>query len=249
MIIIIKNYILAFKIAWSMMTAIPLFRKFEFIDGLNGKSASLYPLIGLILGVVTFIFYKLAIIVFLENIALTLSFIIFTLSTGGLHLDGFADISDAISSYAPKAKAIEILKDPRIGALGAVKLIILLLLKWQLFSSINIYYFIAVPLLARVGAVYAMYNFPYLSTGSMAIKHKREINIIDLIVATLFTLLSIPIIGNLSYYLLIIPFLVAFIISKKIIRKIGGLNGDSYGYIIEINEVVLMLLIIAGSNG
>ena len=37
------------------------------------------------------------------------------LVTGGIHLDGYADTSDALSSYGDREKKLEILKDPRCG--------------------------------------------------------------------------------------------------------------------------------------
>ena len=38
------------------------------------------------------------------------------LVTGGIHLDGYADTMDALSSYGDREKKLEILKDPHTGA-------------------------------------------------------------------------------------------------------------------------------------
>jgi adenosylcobinamide-GDP ribazoletransferase len=46
--------------------------------------------------------------------------------TGGLHLDGWMDASDAFFSYRDLERRLEILKDPRIGAFGVLSLIVLL---------------------------------------------------------------------------------------------------------------------------
>ncbi len=40
--------------------------------------------------------------------------------TGGIHLDGYFDTQDALHSYAPKGRKLEILKDPHIGAFAAI---------------------------------------------------------------------------------------------------------------------------------
>ena len=44
------------------------------------------------------------------------------LLTGGIHLDGYADTSDALASCAPPEKKQEILKDPRCGAFAVIRL-------------------------------------------------------------------------------------------------------------------------------
>ena len=42
--------------------------------------------------------------------------------TGGIHLDGYADTCDALSSYGDREKKLEILKDPRCGAFAVIRL-------------------------------------------------------------------------------------------------------------------------------
>lgn len=44
------------------------------------------------------------------------------LVTGGIHLDGYADTCDALSSYGDTAKKLEILKDPHCGAFAVIRL-------------------------------------------------------------------------------------------------------------------------------
>ena len=42
--------------------------------------------------------------------------------TGGIHLDGYADTSDALSSYGDREKKLEILKDSHCGAFAVIRL-------------------------------------------------------------------------------------------------------------------------------
>ena len=44
------------------------------------------------------------------------------LVTGGIHLDGYADTIDALSSWADREKKLEILKDPHTGAFAVIGL-------------------------------------------------------------------------------------------------------------------------------
>ena len=61
-------------------------------------------------------------------------------ATGGIHLDGFADTSDALSSYGDREKKLAILKDPHCGAFAVIRLC---------------GYFVAVFRALRLSALYA----------------------------------------------------------------------------------------------
>ena len=55
--------------------------------------------------------------------------------TGGLHEDGLADVADAFRAGRSRERILAILKDSRIGAHGALALILLTLLRWQVLSA------------------------------------------------------------------------------------------------------------------
>lgn len=50
---------------------------------------------------------------------------IYLMITGGLHLDGLADVSDGLFSCRDKERMFEIMKDSRIGAFGVIALFFL----------------------------------------------------------------------------------------------------------------------------
>jgi adenosylcobinamide-GDP ribazoletransferase len=56
--------------------------------------------------------------------------------SGGLHLDGWADMGDAYFSYRDQNKRLEILGDPRIGAFGTMALLFLLLGKLAVLTEL-----------------------------------------------------------------------------------------------------------------
>ncbi|MBO4299665.1 MAG: adenosylcobinamide-GDP ribazoletransferase, partial [Clostridia bacterium] len=57
------------------------------------------------------------------------------LVTGGIHMDGFMDTADALASWQPKEKRLEILKDSHIGAFAAMSCCSYLLLTAGLLSE------------------------------------------------------------------------------------------------------------------
>ena len=59
------------------------------------------------------------------------------LVTGGIHLDGYADTTDALSSYGEKEKKLEILKDPHTGAFAVIGLCVYFLADTALWSEVT----------------------------------------------------------------------------------------------------------------
>lgn len=57
--------------------------------------------------------------------------------TGGIHLDGFADTVDALSSYGDREKKLQILKDPHTGAFAVIGLCVYFLADIALWSEVT----------------------------------------------------------------------------------------------------------------
>ena len=58
------------------------------------------------------------------------------LVTGGIHHDGFCDVTDALSSFAGKEKRLEILSDPHIGSFAVMRICLYFIVQTALFTGI-----------------------------------------------------------------------------------------------------------------
>ena len=58
------------------------------------------------------------------------------LVTGGIHLDGFCDVSDALASCADREKRLQIMSDPHIGSFAVMRVCLYLILQTALFTQI-----------------------------------------------------------------------------------------------------------------
>jgi adenosylcobinamide-GDP ribazoletransferase len=90
---------------------------------------------------------------FAPLLAAVLSTIATVLFTGALHEDGLADVADGLGGSAQRERALEIMKDSRIGAFGALALVLALLAKVSLLAllgSIDVRVLCASLLLAHV---------------------------------------------------------------------------------------------------
>lgn len=100
------------------------------------RSVPLFPLIGLGVGALV------GGIVYLSSpclppwVASVTTVILLAVVHGGLHLDGLADTGDGFLSHRKKDRILEIMRDTRIGAYGALTLLLVLALKMAGLASL-----------------------------------------------------------------------------------------------------------------
>ncbi len=56
--------------------------------------------------------------------------------SGGLHLDGLSDSADGLLSSRPRERALEIMKDSHVGAMGVIAIVMVVLAKFALLVSV-----------------------------------------------------------------------------------------------------------------
>lgn len=82
------------------------------------------PLVGVILGICVFgAEYFLSVAGAPVFVRAVLSVLIPIVITGGFHIDGFLDTEDALRSYQPRERKLEIMKDPHVGSFAVTGLI------------------------------------------------------------------------------------------------------------------------------
>jgi len=225
-----------FALAFSMLTILPFFKVHNFFKGINGYSALSYPLIGLIIGLLLWLFSSL-LSPFVPSFHLgAIIFALWIFLTGALHLDGLSDTIDGL--FVPKEKAFEVMKDSHIGGMGAIFTFTFLLLKFSLLCTTDFYaYLPLVLLLSRLNATLAIYLFKY-SGGGMGALTKKELQLWQVLCA-----LAIAIIFSFlfhTYLLIFISLCTLLLAGIFFAKRLGGLSGDIYGFIIEVSELIML---------
>ena len=88
-------------------------------------SMSVFPWVGAVIGLIYTAVYLLCCRFGVpETAAALLMTAVPVLITGGFHIDGFMDVSDALSSYGSREEKLRILKDPHIGAFAVIRLVL-----------------------------------------------------------------------------------------------------------------------------
>ena len=133
-----KNLFESIIIAFSMYSKIPM-PKVEWNDKNMKYTMCFFPVIGIVIGVCVQIIGTLLIkstfgSLFFSVIMTLLPIMI----TGGIHLDGFLDTMDALSSWGDKEKKLQILKDSNSGAFAIIGMGCYLLCNIALWSEVSV---------------------------------------------------------------------------------------------------------------
>lgn len=164
--------------------------------------------------------------------------------TSGLHLDGLSDTFDAVMSWRTRERKLEIMKDSRIGAMGALALIAVLALKLAWLHAAGDAWWQAValaPVLGRWADTYGIFRFPPAREGGLGREFQAQARRGDFAISTASAaLLAIVLAGPRGLLALALVWAVSSALARWWTRDLGGLTGDTYGALCEIAEVVTL---------
>ncbi|MEC0180427.1 adenosylcobinamide-GDP ribazoletransferase [Paenibacillus peoriae] len=122
--------------AFQFLSRLPVKAELDFSPELLKRSASYYPLVGAVIGLIVWCFAALVSLVLPPLPSAVLTLVMWVWLTGGLHLDGWMDAADALFSYRSRERMLEIMKDSRVGAMGVIACVLLLMLKASLLYTV-----------------------------------------------------------------------------------------------------------------
>ncbi|NTJ42615.1 adenosylcobinamide-GDP ribazoletransferase [Agrobacterium larrymoorei] len=174
--------------------------------------------------------------------------------TGALHEDGLADTADGFGGGRSKERALEIMKDSRIGTYGAVALCFSFLIRAAALA-------VLIRELSPVAAACCMVAVACLSRGAMvwhwqALPGAREAGVAAsagqpgeaernralIIAAVMSLLLTLPALPVLPVVIaLAAPLLATYIFNRLCLRRIEGHTGDTIGATQQITEIVMFV--------
>lgn len=231
----------------SFFTRIPVGRKIEYNED-NFKSAlSLYTLMGAVIGillVIVYFFFGRTYIAFLRGLVLTIAYLAIT---GGIHYDGAADTADGLFSGRTGERVFEIMSDSHIGAFGVICLIVILLSQFVLFSFTDMFTCFLMPVVGRacltVSCLGKKYAKKTKGMGTIFIESMDTKTVaVNLIILAIFVVIS-P--YRLNFAVSCFAAIAASVyISGWIEDKIGGMTGDTCGFITEISQIIFMILVL-----
>ena len=244
---IIKSFVSAI----SLYSKIPM-PNLKYEEGDDRYALVFFPMVGaIILGVQYFV--CLANSAYnLNKVAMAIIFMLIpVMLTGGLHIDGFMDVMDAIHSYGDHTKRLEILKDPHIGAFCVIKLLELVGIWLALLIITDIKYYPLIGLgfiVSRVLSAEALLNFKHAKNDGM-LAYEKNHSSKKTCECFLGIWLAIVIFAGWHYFGAIIFVLglisVACLIyyKYKSLRDFGGVTGDTAGCFLVMLETAWLLVV------
>lgn len=212
------------------------------------KSTFYYPIVGAIIGslliLVGKVFYE-----FLPETITAFCIVVFWIwITGGLHLDGWMDLADGLGSNRSREQMLEIMKDSRVGAMGAIAAILLIggkvVFTYELIKSELFIPLLLAPILARFMILPAVKYWSYRQNG-LATGLEKYITHYSVIVHFVWVLSFTYYLTNITGIIVIIgSVLLNLLFLYQIYKKLNVLTGDCYGALIEWGEVNLLFLFI-----
>ncbi|MCD7954415.1 MAG: adenosylcobinamide-GDP ribazoletransferase [Lachnospiraceae bacterium] len=167
--------------------------------------------------------------------------------TGGIHLDGFLDTSDAMSSWRPVEKRLEILKDSHAGAFAIICGIVYFFLLYGVLDSVRgelVAVYACCFVISRSLSAFSVVTFPKASVkGTVAGFSKnaqtRVIQITSacyILIAAIVMLILQPVYAAAALAGAAISFAWYY---HRAMKYFGGINGDLAGYFLTVCELVM----------
>lgn len=247
-----KDFLSALLVAFGMYSKIPMPRV-KWNEKNMRYAMCFFPFVGAVIGAVQFGVFKACThyefgIIFTAIIMSVVPILV----TGGIHMDGFLDTVDALSSYGDMEKKLKILKDPNSGAFAVTYGIAYMLLMAAAFSELKPEKIRLLPIvyvLSRALSGLAVVSFPMAKNTGLAKTFAEGANKQPVRIMLLFIIFAA--IGAEVYLcpknagLVVLAALVTYIYHYYNCRKnFGGITGDLAGYFLQLSELLMIFGIV-----
>lgn len=222
--------------------------KIDYSEENLAQSIRYFPLVGSVVGIVGASVFMLCMLVFSQGVSVTAALISMIAVTGALHEDGVSDFFDGFGGAYTRERILEIMKDSHVGAYGVISLVLLLLAKFSLLTSITPekvpLVLIAAHASSRFVAVALMRSSSYVRTENSKSAHSRlSLSRTTVVTAFVFGVLPLVFIPPLvSAVAAIVYAIILFALKHYVEKKIGGFTGDVLGTLQQFCEIAFYLV-------
>ncbi|QBE63127.1 adenosylcobinamide-GDP ribazoletransferase [Pseudoduganella lutea] len=248
-----------FFIALQFFTRLPIPRWVGFEPHWLHHASRYFPLVGLVVGVIVAAVYWAAAQVLPPAIAVLLSTAAGIYLTGAFHEDGFADTCDGMGGGLTRERALEIMKDSRIGAYGAIGILLLLAIKCAALAHLSPLATVAALCVAhplsRLMAASLIWRMDYARAEGKAKPMAQQMTGTEFAIATLCCVPAVAAAGGLGWldWRGIVLGIVAMVFvtlwfARKLRQRLGGYTGDCLGAVQQMAEAAFYLCVLARWN-
>lgn len=254
-----KSYIHGFVITIQFFSILPLRKEIPMTNQTIERAIRMFPAFGWLLGLI-YAGFLYSLIEWTILSLLAIAFLIWLTTivlTGGIHLDGWMDASDAFFSYRDLDKRLEIMKDPRTGAFGVISVIVLLSARFlfiyevvQRIESLSFLLILFIPFFSRMVMGMMLASVPPAKNeglGKLFHQASKQSTIWSYLAYLLPTALIMWLWNWHGMVLLSAMFLFTLILNlalrSKVRKWFRGITGDIIGALVEGVEVILWMIV------
>ena len=245
-----------FFVALQFFTRLPIPAWVGFDAAWLQQASRYFPAVGWVVGAVTACVYSLALLVWPAAVAVLLSMIAGILLTGAFHEDGFADVCDGFGGGLNAQRVLDIMRDSRVGAYGAMGAALMLLCKFVLLVSLPTVLVVPALLLAhplsRLLSCSLIFCLEYARLEGKAKPLAQHMSSNEFGIACLSVLLPLslillwqPLLLTRLAPALFLMLLATVFLARLFVKKIGGYTGDCLGAVQQLSEVACYLGLLA----
>ncbi len=241
-------------IALQFFTRVPVPKWVGFEPEWLHQSARHFSLIGIAVGGVAAAVLWVSSWVLPWHVAVLLSMASTMWLTGGFHEDGWADTCDGLGGTVSRERALEIMKDSRIGAYGAMGLLMMLALKATALASLPVAWGCAALLLGHTASRAASTSLIRFLPYAGDLEHAKAKPLAQrmssggwVVSCVWMLLIAVALaLGHAPWRVPVAAGLLAVIVgaawsARWFRRRLGGVTGDTLGAAQQLTEVLLLL--------
>ncbi|MCR4892626.1 MAG: adenosylcobinamide-GDP ribazoletransferase [Lachnospiraceae bacterium] len=239
----------AILIAISMYSALPM-PQFEWSEKPMRYAIAFFPFVGIVTGGLFYLWFLLCGSFGIPDAVRTgVAAALPVLVTGGIHIDGFMDTTDALRSYQSREKRLDILKDPHIGAfavIGVLTYFILLLSGLSVLNMTDATILAGGFVLARSFSGLSVATFRnakgegslYAFSSGLSKRVTIFILLTELVLSSVFMIWVNPLRGGVAVAVALCVFVYYRFRSYRVF---GGITGDLAGWFLCLAEIGMVL--------
>ncbi|MEO1490832.1 MAG: adenosylcobinamide-GDP ribazoletransferase [Pseudomonadota bacterium] len=231
------------------LTRIPVPVALEYEETRLARAARYFPLVGLLIGGVTGAAFWLASQALPGVLAAGLALAFGVLLTGALHEDGFADCCDGLGGGSTRERALEIMRDSRIGAYGAAGLVFSIGLRWGALSVMTASHGASAILVGHAvsrGMIPPVLAFGRYARADGLARSAADVTRGEAAFAVATAVLIAMVLGpSLGLGALAAAIIAASVMVALLFRRLGGYTGDGLGAVQQVAEISVLIFLAA----
>lgn len=217
-------------------------------DETLASSVLMFPIVGLMIAVGPALIWFGTIQFLPPLVAAGLAIAFGLFITGALHEDGLADCADGLGGSRDRERSLEIMRDSRIGAFGALALMISVGLRWTALASLGPLAGVLALFISHSGgraAIALALQFSiYTRPQGLGNSVEGGLPKFGLIITSAIAAAIAILLGNVwGVIALALGFVAAWLVLQWLNHRLGGYTGDGLGAMQQVAEITILILL------